>query len=306
MRIVKINIIVGVISILMSFMLIVILLSNTVQDWIDDRILLENIHSTYWEFLGRNTLIEHNIDGNRIIEFEMFKNQFSDLRQSDFSVFENNIMEYKNNYDECIINFMDGTGICYDFCKGLSGIYGSIDKSFHLQTPIVNLTSVDDIKNNYAYEVEAVRNSLSYINNIHNYLYAINDKRFCIFISVKDDASTSMDIDLINDFKHLGIKYDFDEFRESYSAVIIPGIQCYEENAKEKVEIQGVIDDMEYLVVSKGGLMEDSGSAIFFNGIDYSMNQRGINFVIYDMNKHEIVDSVSFDTFSNNQASSRR
>ena len=40
--------------------------------------------------------------------------------------------------------------------------------------------------------------------------------------------------------------------------------------------------------------------AAFIDGIDYSENKRGLNFVIYDKVLTEVVDSVSFDTHSEN------
>ena len=54
-------------------------------------------------------------------------------------------------------------------------------------------------------------------------------------------------------------------------------------------------DHMDSFVVSSKAWRQGNTSEIKINGVEYSVNQRGINIVIYDKDKHEVWDSIAFD-----------
>lgn len=145
-------------------------------------------------------------------------------------------------------------------------------------------------------------NNLSRITDIYEYLDALEraKNRYTIFISVKDDASTAMNVKILNGLKALGLSADLSTgFRYSYAAVIEQGRIVTENFEHEKLEISGVFDDesMTYDITS-GGWDRGCCSSILINGQEYSENVRGMNFVIYSNETHRILDEAAFDTCS--------
>ena len=148
------------------------------------------------------------------------------------------------------------------------------------------------------YHVQLAHNFLiANENKLLKYLELINQERYSVFISVKDEATKSLNDDLINSFKKLGFTFNLKEkYRYSYLAIKHMG-KVTESLDKKILESNGNINDnCTYSVISAG---YDCGnkSSIIINGHEYSKNKRGINIVIYDNDLNKIIDQVCFDTF---------
>ena len=144
--------------------------------------------------------------------------------------------------------------------------------------------------------------NLSHIENIYDYLSALfaAKDRYTIIISAKDDASNSLDENILEELSLLGLSADWTNgYRYSYIAVIEQGIVAYENLEHEKIEISGEFDSgmMNYVIIS-GGWDRGCCSSITLNGQEYSENARGLNFVVYSNETHRILDEVTFDTFA--------
>ena len=59
----------------------------------------------------------------------------------------------------------------------------------------------------------------------------------------------------------------------------------------------GVITDESNVDVISAGLEVGNYSSIVIDGIEYSMNERGINVVLYDTNEKKVIDSLNFDIY---------
>jgi hypothetical protein len=71
----------------------------------------------------------------------------------------------------------------------------------------------------------------------------------------------------------------------------------------ERLSLQGVLTGgITYELVS-AGLDYGDASSIRLDGVEYSVNNRGLNFVVLDTETGEVVDSVCFDTCIGLQAS---
>lgn len=61
--------------------------------------------------------------------------------------------------------------------------------------------------------------------------------------------------------------------------------------------MSGTISRLNYQYFMKsGGYEHGNTSSIMINGIEYSKNRRGLNFVVFDENRMKVIDQVSFDT----------
>ena len=87
--------------------------------------------------------------------------------------------------------------------------------------------------------------------------------------------------------KKLGIDID----RENFVAVIDDGSVVNECSSNEGCELYGNFNEKEYYVASYAtGNLSD----IVIDGVEYTNNHSGINFVVFDKNEYRIVDSISF------------
>ena len=139
---------------------------------------------------------------------------------------------------------------------------------------------------------------LVHITDMNEYLWAIADKNYTIFISICEEGTAGLTDSIREILRYLGLGADFDDmFRSSYCAVISPGAGVYEEAALEQVAFTGTLRDHKsiYTLIS-GGHYGGSTSSIVIDGEEYAINYYGMNFVIYDSVLGEVVDHVCFET----------
>ena len=65
----------------------------------------------------------------------------------------------------------------------------------------------------------------------------------------------------------------------------------------DKIIWKGKVGDAE-IVLESAGLELGDYSSIIINGDEYSMNERGINCVVYDPNTDKVVDSINIDIYA--------
>lgn len=140
--------------------------------------------------------------------------------------------------------------------------------------------------------------SLQYETDINDYLKQLLDGGYSIFISVKDEATSSLTDEVKINLGNLGLQTDLTgKYRNSYYAVISEN-EIQENISTEKLSLEGNIRSglTSYSIISAG---YDCGnvSSIVIDGKEYSVNSRGLNFVIYSNESHQVIDSVCFDTF---------
>lgn len=139
---------------------------------------------------------------------------------------------------------------------------------------------------------------ISHIDDIYDYLDAIDNDRYTVFMSVKDDSSYSMNETIVNAMSKLGLRTDLrGRFRESYYAVIEEGNVLYEQCADGPLEYVGSIRKGRtmFKIISEGSAVGNS-SSICIEGRELSVNSRGLNIVVIDNESCSVIDSVCFDT----------
>lgn len=121
-----------------------------------------------------------------------------------------------------------------------------------------------------------------------------------IIISASDEMTNSLSEETIRRLEAIGIRTDLSKinYQDSFISIINNGYVEYEEFSERKLYYESVIGSNKNLIVVSSGFMTGSQSQIKINWIDYSMNNRGLNIVVFDNKSGLVLDSVSFDTYS--------
>lgn len=139
---------------------------------------------------------------------------------------------------------------------------------------------------------------LSGITKLYDYLEAIHDPNYVVFISVKDEATSSFNDELWACLEALGLKINIStQYGCSYLA-IISADEVIEQMDYKKLTHSGTLrhGTTGYTAVSAA---HDYGnvSSIQIDETEYSMDKRGLNIVVYDPEHNKVLDSVCFDTY---------
>lgn len=141
-------------------------------------------------------------------------------------------------------------------------------------------------------------NKILFEYNLERYIEAVNDPRYTVFMSIKDEGTNALTEGIKAKMRELGLKTDLTgKLRNSYYAVIsADGI--VEDVSDAKLETGGTIQKTgaEYTIVSAGFECGDY-SSIIIDGVEYSRNSRGLNIVVYNNESGQVVDAVCFDTY---------
>lgn len=129
-----------------------------------------------------------------------------------------------------------------------------------------------------------------------------NSNRYTLFISCKDECSKNF-----NDFVKISkLPLNTPGVRESYIAVFSNNKLIKEASfpnvIKFSLKVNTKESDSKYVtIISEGFRYKKEKSCIIINNIDYSMNMRGLNFVVLDNFTGKVVDFFNIDTYSNRQ-----
>ena len=130
---------------------------------------------------------------------------------------------------------------------------------------------------------------------------------YTIFITVKDDAASSLSKRQKEGFTSMGLNELAKlTLRDSYLAVIENGTIVTEqvikqegdqnENGAGPLTYAGHLLDGTAYTLTSGGLYMGNVSSCVIGGTEYSTDQRGLNIVVYDQKLQKVVDSTYFDT----------
>ncbi len=149
---------------------------------------------------------------------------------------------------------------------------------------------------------------LTKINDIRTYLQKIQDDRYTVFISIKDEGVNSLNDDIKNSLRELGLTSDFDRekaFQKSYYAIIDKeGVT--EQMSDKLIETTGSMrDGREWYKIASAGYYAGNKCSISISGQEYAKNLRGFNIVVYDHDLKKVIDSVAFDTYDANLTANR-
>lgn len=124
-----------------------------------------------------------------------------------------------------------------------------------------------------------------------------NHPEYTIFLAVKDDASTGMTDEMQLAIEKIGVETVLSTAPQvSYYAVVDNGF-VMENNGYENLHYDGIIEEngVPYSIESSG-YTTGSTASIRIDGVDYAPNKRGLNVVVYDSAKRQVIDRRRFDT----------
>lgn len=297
-----------ILSLIASVVLILVavigLQNEKVVETADDLVLLEKRHPDYFNNFIRNSYTLDN-ENSTVNVMLVSKKDFSELNFSDLKILFNRASN--DSQSTYIVDFVDGTGVVLN---GKSASYCNItenDSVISVIDSIVtnkNYYSLSSSNENESNGINGIPNvstpgniDIAKITNLYKYLISLKSKKYTIFISAKDDASSGWNDYLITLFNGLGLKGNLTgKYRYSYLAISSEGQAIDEQLNDAALSSEGSVNGIDYVVKSAGaGLGEYS--AIVLNDESYSKNNRGLNIVVCDGT--QVVDSVNFDTFDN-------
>lgn len=138
------------------------------------------------------------------------------------------------------------------------------------------------------------RNYSDFINFLTSICKAKDE--YLILVSGQDDVSYSMTDDIQTCLEGLGITTELkDKGRYSFAMVVDGGTLIYEDCSQDKIEKDLLVDGVTIHLVSAGYDVGNT-SEIVIDGIEYSRQCVGLNFVLYHKESRSVVETVSFNT----------
>ena len=124
-----------------------------------------------------------------------------------------------------------------------------------------------------------------------------NKSRYIILISVKDTPGLALDKRISVKLNDIGVINDLmNKHWHGFISVICAGNNLFEILEDNKpVHYSGYILG-NYIDIDSKPFKNGNVSRIFINKRNFSLNRRGLNFVIFDIEKNKVIDTVNFDT----------
>lgn len=147
-------------------------------------------------------------------------------------------------------------------------------------------------------EYTMAKEQLQSIDDFSEYLRALKNKDYIIFMSVKTEGTERLSDDEMAGLSSLGLDVGIQgQFGLSLYAVI-NGNKVHSENARAVLVYEERMEDEKLNCrISSAGIHLGDSSSIVLNGTDFSLNQRGFNIAVYSRKYGALLDCVSFDTY---------
>lgn len=137
------------------------------------------------------------------------------------------------------------------------------------------------------------------IDNFDDFLDYIENNRdhIAIVMAIKDTPGSNMGKDTLIRLQLLGFKSFYTELWRMYIGIVDQGKLVVDKRAPQKedtITYSTVIDNQKIDIKSSSWRRENIAS-IRINQIEYAVNIRGVNIVVYDYNTQKVVGAVGYD-----------
>lgn len=131
------------------------------------------------------------------------------------------------------------------------------------------------------------------------YLNCIKNDNYIVIFSVKDESTQAVTDGILGAMSELGLQKPLTGYgvHQSYIAVIDNEEVLHEDISDDPLVYECVIDGVSIHVESEN-FNVGNNSKIIIDNVDYSVNEQGLNIVVYDKARHCVADSVCFNTYS--------
>lgn len=148
--------------------------------------------------------------------------------------------------------------------------------------------------------VSETKNSLKEIKDFGEYLLRIKlISDSIVFIVVKDNAGKNFTSPILKLWGTIGGKIQIEKLGwNSYICIINNNKIIYEVAGvnEDPSEYSGMVEGLSVKIISQS-YHKGNKAVVSINGVDYSVNGRGLNFVVFDKVASKVIDSVCFDTY---------
>lgn len=217
----------------------------------------------------------------------------------DWKVLDRTLNAYSQKYKWMTFDFSNGTGIQITGSAIGKAMYGYLDPYGRVNNPVEVIDLSED--GSIGKLADKLRNEvpLQKITRFDSYLLELITNQYTVFISVREEGTRALSNVQKDLLEELGCQTDFTgKYGYSYLAVLDNGKVVEERCNDEALEVTGKLrDGPEYQIISQGSRVGNY-SSINLDGVEYSMNRRGMNFVVWDPIEQRVVDTVVFDTYS--------
>ena len=135
---------------------------------------------------------------------------------------------------------------------------------------------------------------LKYITDLDEYINALNEERYTILISTKNDMTFCMNEETLSAFARLGLDLNSRQ-NESYCAAITDCGTFQLASDRLINYIGSTRGKLDVITIVSGGCYVGNQSSIQINNVEYSKNGDGINIVVYSGETRKVIDSALYD-----------
>jgi len=150
---------------------------------------------------------------------------------------------------------------------------------------------------------------LCQIKEINAYLEQLSKISDCLIIlTCKDTLGYELTQEIADQICKLGLKAELhNKHWRGYIGILDSGKIIYEELSEPNKEVRyaGKLEHL-YIEVKSSPYCAGNETYIDINNVDYAVNDRGINLVVYDHFTRQVVDSICVDTHSKNYSFKRK
>lgn len=139
--------------------------------------------------------------------------------------------------------------------------------------------------------------TLTDINNFDEYLDCLKNisSQYLVVLAVRDTPGDNLPDTIVNKIRNMGFTAFSKQRRRMYIGVAYKSlIVCDSQADKPEVKTE-YSNTWLSLKACSSPFTQDNCAKIIIGGIDYAVNQRGINIVVYDTDRKMLIDSVAFD-----------
>lgn len=150
------------------------------------------------------------------------------------------------------------------------------------------------------------KNEIANIVNINEYLDKIQEECYTAILTVKQDATPYFYPSTREKLRAMGVSENlFANEDAGYIGILDGGRLVAQKDGYELLAYQDKVGDIK-IEARSGGQLWGSLSSTLIDGEEYSVNNIGLNIVVYDKDLSRVVDSVCFNTTRKDDRISRR
>ena len=135
---------------------------------------------------------------------------------------------------------------------------------------------------------------------VEDYFDKLNNTDYIILIAGRDDVAWNWNESADNIFKRLGFQSDlYGKGHASFIGVIDNEKVIFEKCEFEQLAYETKLDNNLKVELLSAGYELGDTSSIKINDIEYSLNRRGMNIVVYSKQQQQVIDQSCIDVFDN-------